>query len=97
MSFLDWFRKKEQEVEDVVEDVVSIVSGPFMTEIMVVLDKVVENGNNPIVIASLAELGINEAEVALAIRAFQVVKALVSKVEVAVQAKAEHEREIAHQ
>lgn len=93
MSFLSWFKKKEEEIEDVVEDVVSIVSGPIMKELMIVADKVIENGSNPIVVTALGELGINEVEIALAMRAFQVIKALISKVEVAVQAQAaEHER-----
>lgn len=96
MSFLSWFRKKEEEIVDVVEDITSIISGPIMKELMTVADKVIENGNNPVVLAALAEMGINAIEVDLALRAFKVVKTLVSKVEIAVQAQAaeKNEREI---
>lgn len=93
MSFLSWFQKKEAEVQEVVVDVTSIVSGPIMKEVMVVVDKVIENGNNPVVLAALADMGINAVEVALAIRAFQVVKTLITKVEVAVQAQAAEQNE----
>jgi hypothetical protein len=93
MSFLFWFKKKEQEVEDVVQEVTSIVSGPIMKELMVVADKVLENGNNPIVVAALAEMGINAVEIALAMRAFEVIKTLITKVEVAVQAQAAEQNE----
>jgi len=85
---LTWLQKTETEVKDVEQEVTSIVTGPVVSELTTVINKIIENANNPIVLAGLQSVGVNAVEVAGIVKSLQVVLTLVSKVETVVQAQA---------
>lgn len=88
MSIFDLFRRAEKEVEIVKDEVVSIISGPVVSELMMVTDKIIANSSNPVVLLALAEVGVTPVEVIALVKVLQAMKTLVMKTEIVLEQKA---------
>ena len=92
MAWLDFFKKAEQKVEVVIDEIESIATGPIVSELLKVANLIESNINNSVVVLALIELGIPSAQVPIMVANIltkvQIARVLITQVEQALQQKA---------